>query len=948
MKKLGYLFFTIIVLVTLTFFTITLPIGSSSHDLIIHSYYLFIALIALWYRKWLFHTVYLLISIHIITDLITHNAFPMHSLRSSLSQVVIAILLFFILKQRDESTKAHQSLIGSMKLGLAHCEIMYDEHNKPTNYRFIYVNQSFANLFNLVIKDFIGKTIKDIIPNTKQEYIDGFAEVANTGVPSSAMNYSTALDKWFDTVAYSPKKNQFAMILHDITDRVKLQEALDLEHQRVSRLVGSTADIIFEIDLEKSFKSIHGKGLEKLHLKAEDFIGKKILDVFGSDGIHRDKMYQRALEGEANIYDWQIEIDGSIFYFESSISPIFDQSQNVIGAVGVSRDITEPKNLQFKLQNSYKSLQNIIAGTGAGTWEWDIKEDVLYFNQRFADLLGRTLEDISPLPADDYEKFIHEEDYKRVKQVILSVIDKTIESISLEYRLKRSDGTYIWILDNGKVMAWDEEGNPLTMAGTNIDITSIKETENALNQEKIKAETTLLSIGDAVISTDEEGKILVFNDIAQSLTGYTKEEAVNQPFNVIFNIVDEHTHKPLPNPVDLVLKRKEKLSISRHAILISKDHERYLIEDSCAPIFDENKNLIGTVLVFRDVTEQALKQREIEYLSIHDYLTGLFNRRYYSEELAKYDHESYYPLGIMNIDLNGLKLLNDAFGHETGDIALKQIASTLLKSCRTKDIIARIGGDEFAIILPNTDEEEIASIKYNIQSNIMHLKIENVHYSLAIGYAVKDNPHISIKDILKRAEDDMYKRKLTEGKSMRNQAIKSILNTLTDKYSVEKIHSERVSQYCKRMGEVLDLRTDEIKELELAGMLHDIGKISIPDAILDKPASLTEEEYHIIKQHTENGYQILRAADEFSDLAEYALSHHERYDGLGYPNGLAGEDIPYFSRIISIVDAYEAMTSNRPYRKSIGKDNAIKELIKYSGIQFDPELVKVFIEKVIK
>jgi putative nucleotidyltransferase with HDIG domain len=183
---------------------------------------------------------------------------------------------------------------------------------------------------------------------------------------------------------------------------------------------------------------------------------------------------------------------------------------------------------------------------------------------------------------------------------------------------------------------------------------------------------------------------------------------------------------------------------------------------------------------------------------------------------------------------------------------------------------------------------------------------------------------------------------------LETELLKSILKTLTDKYEEERSHSKQVSKYCLEMGKVLGLSEDDQKELELAGLFHDIGKIAIPDDIINKDGLLTSQEYKLMKTHTNAGYQILRAADEYSNLAEYALYHHERYDGMGYPAGLKGEKIPYFARIISIVDSYEAMTSNRRYRLKKSKADAIEELRQNIGTQFDPELTKVFIEKVLK
>jgi HD-GYP domain-containing protein (c-di-GMP phosphodiesterase class II) len=204
-----------------------------------------------------------------------------------------------------------------------------------------------------------------------------------------------------------------------------------------------------------------------------------------------------------------------------------------------------------------------------------------------------------------------------------------------------------------------------------------------------------------------------------------------------------------------------------------------------------------------------------------------------------------------------------------------------------------------------------------------------------------------IEDIIVKAENDMYSKKTLHNQSSRNQVITALFNSLKEKYNEERVHSDRVSQYCLAMGKKMNLTYSEVLELELAGRMHDIGKITIPDHILKKPGKLTEDEWQVMKSHTTNGYQILRSADKYSRLADYALTHHERWDGKGYPKGLKQEEIPFFSRIIGICDAYEAMTSDRPYRKAMSKEYAISELKNCSGLQFDPHLVKIFIEEVL-
>ncbi|MFW6298954.1 MAG: HD domain-containing phosphohydrolase [Bacillota bacterium] len=565
---------------------------------------------------------------------------------------------------------------------------------------------------------------------------------------------------------------------------------------------------------------------------------------------------------------------------------------------------------------------------------------VLLFSHSWMKRTGYTKEDLKTLDTW-IDRAYPTLDKAKVKRDILSIHKQEAPVYEGEYPVVSQSGeTLIWDFYSTKIGPFrDNKSAVLSMAN---DVTKRNELERRLHTQKELAEATLLAIGDAVISTDEKGIITAINPMALSLTGYAKEEALGQPFDAIFKIVEESSETPLLSPVARVLKEKATVALENHTVLVSKEGKRYVIEDSAAPILDHEQNLEGVVLVFRDVTQKRKEQREIEYLSLHDHLTGLFNRRHLAEELSRLDTQEFYPLGVMMIDLNGLKILNDAYGHDTGDEALKRIADILKEKTDEKGVVARIGGDEFTIVLPNTSSAALESLKTDIYTTIDQTKVNNVTLSLSIGHAIKTDAPLPIADLLKTAEDRMYKQKLIMGVSARNHTIQAILKTLTDKYEDERVHSERVGKISRAIGKALGLNDEQLKELELSGMFHDIGKIAIPDAILEKPSKLTEEEYTLIKTHTENGYQILRAADEYSSFAEHALLHHERYDGKGYPRGLAKKAIPLFARIVSVADAYEAMTSDRPYRKALPLNEAIEELKKNRGTQFDPDVVDAF------
>ncbi len=370
-----------------------------------------------------------------------------------------------------------------------------------------------------------------------------------------------------------------------------------------------------------------------------------------------------------------------------------------------------------------------------------------------------------------------------------------------------------------------------------------------------------------------------------------------------------------------------------------RDHKRW--QEEATVLLKVLADILGNTIARHEAF------RKIEEISMHDDLTGIKNRRYFNEQLSWRDNERHYPLGLLMVDLNGLKIINDAYGHLVGDTVLKQVAETLEGVIGERGIVARIGGDEFVALVSRTNEDELSALRKKMQERIKQRKVRGIRLSIAIGYGLKVRTDESIGDFLRDAENHMYKRKLTEGGSARSKTIQAILKTLMEKSERENAHARAVSKLSRLIGEAMAMSDDDLDDLEMAAKLHDIGKIAIPDEILNKRTPLKKSEFNLIKTHTHSGYQILRAADEYSELARNALYHHERWDGTGYPEGLKGKRIPLFSRIIAVADAFEAMTSDRVYRKALSLEDAIEELRTHAASQFDPDIVELFIDKVI-
>lgn len=471
-----------------------------------------------------------------------------------------------------------------------------------------------------------------------------------------------------------------------------------------------------------------------------------------------------------------------------------------------------------------------------------------------------------------------------------------------------------------------------------------KQSEAMLFEEKERLRVTLLSVGDGVIATDSEGNITIMNTVAEKLTGWNQEELGNRAFSHVFHIINEYTREKCENPVEKVMETGKVVGLANHTILIARDGTERPIADSAAPIM-ENGVMKGVILVFRDVTIQRQKQAMIEHLSFHDQLTDLFNRRFFEEEIHRLDMPRNFPLAIIMADVNGLKLTNDAFGHKVGDMLLMKAADAMQACCRRDDMIARLGGDEFVILLPRTGKEDAEEIAKKIVAQCSYIRVDAVSLSISCGFAVKYGEE-KIYDVLKKAEDMMYRRKLFEGPSIRGQIIDAVVKALYEANRREKEHSERVSLICEKMGHALGCSERVIQELRTAGLLHDIGKVAVDVAIIDKPGRLTENEWIEVKRHPEIGYRILSGVNDMSEIAQSVLSHHERWDGTGYPRGISGEAIPIYARILAIADAYDAMTCERPYRDPLPAQKVKSEMILNRGRQFDARLVDIFLQQV--
>jgi len=441
---------------------------------------------------------------------------------------------------------------------------------------------------------------------------------------------------------------------------------------------------------------------------------------------------------------------------------------------------------------------------------------------------------------------------------------------------------------------------------------------------------------DLMCITDFDGRIIRVNPAWETVLGYTAAEVEGQLYTVFVH-PDELEENILH--VKALLNRDEVKNIVT----------RYRHRDGSYHTLEWSSQSDGQKIyaVARDVTQKLKVEEYILFLSYRDHLTGLYNRRFLEEEMKRLDTARNLPISIIMGDLNRLKLINDAFGHETGDELILKATEAIKMSCRPDDLIARWGGDEFFIFLPKTSYQDAEKIVERIIGNCSEKQVNSIPVTVSFGIGTKDASHETLHDVMRDAENRMYKNKSDETGRSRNDIIKAVANTLYENNPYEEKHAKRVSALCRKMAEVLGLQAEDFKKLSLAGLMHDIGKIAVSREILQKPSALNDDEKQEIYKHPKVGSQIVGSGQEMAEIGQAILTHHERADGHGYPEGIAWRDVPLAARVIALADSYDSMITPNSYHPQMTRDEAIAELRRNSGTQFDPQLVETFIEKVI-
>ena len=724
---------------------------------------------------------------------------------------------------------------------------------------------------------------------------------------------------------------------------VRTADELRASEEKYRRLAESANAILWEFDLEQDRWTYVAPQTKRILGHApEDWLDYQ----FWVDHIHPDDRQwattycsECTVRGEEHIFEYRFRKHDGTYAWLRDLVRVEMRAGNPVKLRGFMIDITSRKEMEEALQQSEENLRATLYSIGDGVFATDTNLQINHMNPRAEHLTGWTLQEAMGKKLTEIFHITNaKSDHPSVNPLVRAIKDGVIVGLANDTVLIARDGSKRQIADSASPIR-NRNG---TITGGILVFSDVSEQYEALERLRASEERFRLLAENAQdiiyrIRMVPDRRFEYVSPACTRITGYTPEEHYANP-DLGFDMVHPDDRHILADMASGKIPADEPVSLR----WIRKDGSLVWVEQRNVPIYEDG-TLVALEGVSRDITKQKEAEERLIYLGFHDALTDLYNRTFFEEELRRIDTSSQLPISVIIVDVNGLKIVNDAFGHQTGDALLKRVAAVLKDGFRSSDVVARWGGDEFVILASRTDQSQTEAMLRRIYDACERCSTEPVPVSVAMGYGIKTNLQEDIFAVLKTAEDVMYKRKLAESASARSAIVNTLLSSLRARSHETEAHALRMRKMAMALGSEVGLVTSELDRLALLATLHDIGKITVPTEVLMKPGPLTAEEWALIKEHPQTGYRIAVSTEEFSYIAGDILSHHERWDGSGYPRGLKGEDISIFARITAVVDAYDAMTSPRPYSDPISHADAVEELKRCAGKQFDAELVAAFV-----
>lgn len=717
-----------------------------------------------------------------------------------------------------------------------------------------------------------------------------------------------------DITAERKANRNYYLLFHQMVDAFAL-------HDIILNESGKPVDYRF-LAVNSAFESMTG-------LKADDIVGKTVQEVLPGTEYYWIEAYGRvAMTGEPTRFE-QYAANINKYFSVSAYRPAPNQFACTFS------DVTLRVQAEEKAQSNMSRLRGLMDHSPSPIMILD-ENGAIIESSPAAEAVLKLIEDIKTDPDG--------------RRIAPPAIREKIEDAKKQISQKKPVLEKLDVFEKAGIKLYFEsrmfpifdprEGKHL-FGYLALDVTENIAAQTALKQSEEKYSNYVENAPNGIFVVDTEGFYVDVNPAATVITGYSRERLLEMS---IVDITAPASHMVAAQTFE-ELKSNGRMETELQYIHADGSIRWWTVN----AIKLSDARYLGFSV---DITEKKNAEVELVFLSNRDYLTGLYNRRYFEAQLSQIDQSDNLPLAVIMGDINGVKLVNDAFGHAEGDRLICECASILQSCCRAEDTLARIGGDEFGIIMPRTDSN--AALKTIMQMQAALKKFDEKHaedhfqHSVALGFGTKKTHGEQLTQAVKIAEEYMYQRKLLAHNSSHSTIIASIKATMFEKSHETEEHAERLVLLSKMVADGLNLNQGDRDRLELLATLHDIGKVAISDSILTKPDILTDEEWVEMKRHPEIGYRIAMSSPDLIPVAEGILCHQERWDGTGYPQELKGNDIPLLSRLVAVVDAYDAMTQDRPYRSAISHEEAIAEIERCAGTQFDPEIVRIFIERIGK
>ena len=789
-----------------------------------------------------------------------------------------------------------QNMPDILPFGIGYVKLIIDVQDKVTDYIYLDINRAFEELTGLRREEVLNKRISEL-SDEKRDGPVGFLlsceRIFRRGEMQETTQWIDAIGKYFKIMIIPKDRYSFVIIIRDAYEahEVAFAEGTHPLFDAVGDVFNSTHDSLSLVEYsDQGFKYIKTNTIHKKQTGIREPGGLSPFEMYGQKtGEELSEHFLKCINTGCPVScEEEFDFAPGKRIWQIDIIPVFgDRGIRCLLCAG--KDVTELRKVQkerdllaHRLQSTFEQHNAVmlVIDPSSGRIVDANPSACDFYGYTREELLGLNINRINMLPSD------------QVRDMYLRADEKKQNYFLFPHRLK-----------SGEIRPVDvfscpiDDGNSRLLSSIVFDVSDREEYRGELYREKELLRTTLQSVGDGVVTTNRDGNITGLNHAAQEITGWKDSEASGKSFSEVFVLRNEETGLAAENPIQTVLESGRIVGLANHTVLINRREQSIPIADSAAPIKSEDGRILGVVMVFRDVGNERAQNRQIRFLSYHDSLTGLHNRHYMEEAILAMDIVENLPLSIIMGDVNGLKITNDVFGHEAGDNLLQQVGGLFEKNRRKGDVIARWGGDEFVVLMPRTGPEDAESVIREIKGDNTAMDKSGLRVSLSLGCAVKETMERNIRAVLREAEGNMYQQKLLDGKSYRNAIINTLLATLYEKSTETEGHSKRMEAYCHFIGRKLGLSSKEMDELSLLAVLHDIGKVGINQDILKKPHALTKEEWSEVKRHPEIGYRIVQATPELANVADFILSHHERWDGTGYPRGLREKEIPLLCRI---------------------------------------------------